>query len=118
TIRSSNQDGTVRANGTSVDYAWDAANQLATITDNRAGGTTTAAYTPTRRPSTLAQPNGIGWTNSYDALDRVPPMLWRRGSASPLGSWSYGYNNRGQRTSSTDITGRAAAYGYDAASRL
>ena len=31
TIRSSN------TNGTSVDYAWDAANQLASVTDNRVG---------------------------------------------------------------------------------
>ena len=39
TIQSSN------ANGTSVNYAWDAANQLVSVTDNRAGGVTTAAYT-------------------------------------------------------------------------
>ena len=48
TIRSSN------TNGTSVDYAWDAANQLVSVTDNRAGGITTAAYTATGRPATLS----------------------------------------------------------------
>ena len=105
-------------NGTSVAYAWDAANQLATITDNRAGGTTTAAYTPTRRPLTLAQPNGVGVAYSYDALDRVTEMLWRQGNSPAFGSWAYTHNDRGQRLSSTDVTGRAATYGYDDASRL
>jgi RHS repeat-associated protein len=51
-------------------------------------------------------------------LDRVTEMLWKQGTSTPFGSWSYGYNNRGQRLSSTDITGRAATYGYDGASRL
>jgi RHS repeat-associated protein len=112
TMRSSN------TNGTSVDYTWDAANQLATVTDNRAGGTTTAAYTSTRRPATLAQPNGVGLTYSYDALDRVTSMLWRQGTSPAFGRWAYTHNGRGQRTTSTDITGRSAAYGYDDASRL
>ncbi len=112
TIRSSN------ANGTSVDYAWDAANHLASVTDNRVGGTTTAAYTSTNRPLTLTQPNGIGLTYSYDALDRVTSMLWRHGTAPAFASWAYTHNERGQRLSSKDITGRAATYTYDPASRL
>jgi RHS repeat-associated protein len=111
-IRSSNE------NGTDVEYTWDAANQLVSVTDNRVGGTTTAAYTPTRRPATLAQPNGIGLTYSYDALDRVTSMLWRQGTSPAFASWGYTHNNRGQRLSATDVTGRSAAYGYDAASRL
>jgi RHS repeat-associated protein len=112
TIRSSN------ANGTSVDYAWDAGNQLVSITDNRAGGATTTAYTPTRRPATLAQPNGTGLTYSYDALDRITSILWRHETSPAFGRWAYTHNERGQRLTVTDITGRNAAYGYDAASRL
>ena len=112
TIRSSN------TNGTSVDYAWDTANELVSVTDNRIGGTTTAAYTPTRRPSTLAQPNGIGLTYSYDALDRVTSMLWRQGASPAFGSWAYTHNERGQRLTSTDATGRIATYTYDTAARL
>ncbi len=106
------------ANGTSVAYAWDEANQLSTVTDNRLGGMTTAAYTGTGRPASLAQPNGVGVTYGYDSLDRVTSMAWQKGTNPAFASWAYGYNQRGQRTSSTDVTAREAAYGYDAASRL
>ena len=103
----------------SVDYAWDAANQLASVTDNRVGGTTTAAYTPTNRPSTLTQPNGVGLTYSYDALDRVTSMLWRQGTSPAFGSWAYTHNERGQRTERRPTSpGGAPTYGYDAAARL
>jgi RHS repeat-associated protein len=113
TIRSSNQDGTPRANGTSVDYAWDAANQFVSVTDNRVGGVTTAAYTPTGRPNALSQPNGVSLAYSYDTLDRVTSLAWQRSPAPPFASWAYTHNGRGQRLTATDVTGRAAAYGYD-----
>jgi RHS repeat-associated protein len=106
------------ANGTSVGYLWDAANQLSTVTDNRLGGMTTAAYTATGRPASLAQPNGVGVTYGYDSLDRVTSMAWKKGANPAFASFAYGYNPRGQRLSSTDVTGRDAAYGYDTASRL
>jgi RHS repeat-associated protein len=112
TIRSSN------TNGTSVDYAWDAANQLVSVTDNRAGGVTTSAYTATGRPSTLTQPSGVGATYSYDTRDRVTSLAWQQGTDPAFGSWSYGFNLRGQRTSVTAVTGRHVAYGYDAVARL
>jgi RHS repeat-associated protein len=51
-------------------------------------------------------------------LDRVTSMLWRLGPAAPFGTWAYAHNERGQRLTSTDITGRAAAYTYDSAARL
>ena len=106
------------ANGTSVAYAWDAANQLQTVTDNRLGGMTTTAYTATGRPFTLNQPNGVGVTYGYDSLDRVTSMAWQKGINPAFSSFGYEYNLRGQRTSSTEVTGREAAYGYDDASRL
>jgi RHS repeat-associated protein len=106
------------ANGTSVAYAWDAANQLVSVTDNRLGGMTTAAYTATGRPSTLTEPNGVGVTYAYDSLDRVLSMAWRKGSAAPVASWTYSYSPRGQRLTATELSGREATYGYDTASRL
>jgi RHS repeat-associated protein len=112
TIRSSN------ANGTSVDYAWDAASQLVSVTDNRAGGVTTAAYTATGRPAALSQPNGVGANYSYDSLNRAVSMTWQKAAAPALAGWAYDYNARGQRLTATDITGRRATYGYDSASRF
>jgi RHS repeat-associated protein len=109
-------------NGTNVEYTWDAANQLASVIDHAAGGTTTAAYTytATRRPDTLTQTNSVVVKYSYDdPMDRVTSMAWRHGTSSPFATWAYTYNDRGQRLSSTEtITGRSAAYGYDDASRL
>jgi RHS repeat-associated protein len=105
-------------NGTSVAYAWDAANQLVSVTDNRLSGETTAAYTSTGRPLSLAQPNGVSATYAYDSLDRVLSMAWKKAAAPAFASWAYSYNPRGQRLTSTGVTGREATYGYDTASRL
>ena len=105
-------------NGTSVAYDWDAANQLVSVTDNRLGGMTTAAYTATGRPASLAQPNGVSATYAYDSLDRVLSMAWKKGAGSAFASWAYSYSPRGQRLTSTELTGREATYGYDTASRL
>jgi YD repeat-containing protein len=105
-------------NGTSVAYAWDAANQLSTVTDNRLGGMTTAAYTATGRPASLAQPNGVSATYAYDSLDRVLSMAWKKGAGAAFANWAYSYSPRGQRLTSTELTGREATYGYDTASRL
>jgi RHS repeat-associated protein len=74
---------------------------------------TTAAYTGTGRPNTLSQPNGVSLAYSYDDLDRVTSMAWRRSPAPAFASWAYTHNNRGQRSTATDVTGRAAAYDYD-----
>jgi RHS repeat-associated protein len=112
TVRSSN------TNGTSVDYAWNAANQLASVTDNRAGGMTVAAYTETGRPSTLSQPNGVSATYTYDNLDRVTSLAWRQGTSLSFANWAYNFNMRGQQTSATDASGRAASYDYDSVARL
>ncbi len=99
-------------------YAWDAANQLSTITDNRLGGMTTAAYTATGRPASLAEPNGVNATYGYDSLDRVTSLAWKKGTAAAFANWAYTYSPRGQRLTSTELTGREATYGYDTASRL
>ena len=57
-------------------------------------------------------------TTSYDALDRVTSMLWRHGTSPAFGNWGCTHNERGQRLTSTDVTGRAVTYGYDDAARL
>jgi YD repeat-containing protein len=76
------------------------------------------AFTATGRPSTLTQPNGVGVTYAYDLLDRVTSTAWKNGTSPAFASWGYAYNERGQRTSATDIAAREASYAYDQASRL
>jgi len=113
TVRSSN------TNGTSIDYTWDAANQLASVTDNRLGGITTPAFTTTGQPSGLVYPNGVNATYAYDNLNQVTSIAWSRGNDPAFARWSYTYNQRGQRLTSTNqVSGRKATYGYDALSRL
>jgi RHS repeat-associated protein len=45
-------------------------------------------------------------------------MAWRQGTSPAFGTWAYTHNERGQRLTSTDVTGRVATYAYDAAARL
>jgi RHS repeat-associated protein len=118
TIRSSN------TNGTSVNYVWDGANQLQSVTDNRVGGVTTAAYGPTGQPSGYTISTGVPAvpavtaTYAYDVQNRVTSLAWQRGTSPAFASWAYTYNDRGQRLTSTELSGRTATYGYDAVSRL
>ena len=112
---------TVRAthdNGASFDYdvayGWDEANQLSTVTDNLTHKSTVATYTKTRKTHTLTQPNGVIATYEYDAIDRTHAVGWGPAGGSLVASWNYTYNGRGQALTSEDITGRKAAYEYDA----
>jgi len=45
-------------------------------------------------------------------------MAWKKGTAAAFASFAYTYSPRGQRLTATEVTGREATYGYDAASRL
>jgi YD repeat-containing protein len=116
TVRSSNPDGTSRPNGTSVDYAWDAANQLVSVTDNNVGATT-PRFTATGQPNIVTYPNGVQATYSYDNLNRVMSLAWQHGT-SPVASASYTYNDRGQRLTAAAANARTATYAYDDAGRL
>ncbi len=113
TIRSSN------VNGTSVDYAWDLANQLVSVLDNRLpGGLTTTAYAVTGRPSLVTQPSGATATYGYDTMNRIASLAWEKAGA-PLATWNSTYSARGQRLTAIDLaTGRQAVYGYDTVARL
>ena len=113
TLQSSNP------NGTSVEYGWDEANQLTSVKDhsvlyNGAPTETNATYSPTGRPSTLSQPNGVAAAYTYNhPVDRLTSMAWQRGSSPAFASSAYTYNDRGQRLTAIDATGRSVAYGYD-----
>src|SRR5262249_18513652 len=74
TVRSSN------TNGTSVDYEWDAANQLAKVTDHNQSGLTVPTFRATGQPETLAYPSGVNAQYTYDNLNRVLSLAWNRGA--------------------------------------
>src|SRR5262249_49899230 len=65
-MRSSN------AGGTSVDYAYDALNRLAKVTDNRlASGETTYTYDNAGNLAGYRYPNGVSHTYSYNTVNRL-----------------------------------------------
>jgi RHS repeat-associated protein len=103
-----------------VSYAWDAAGQLVSVTDNRPpGGVTVASYGLTGHPTTVTQPTGVRASYSYDALDRVTNLAYTQTmGASPLASYAYALHATGRRLSVTESSGRRATYGYDSGYRL
>jgi RHS repeat-associated protein len=112
-MRSSN------AGGVDVAYAWDAANQLVSVTDNRVSpGMTVSSYGLTGQPALVTAPNGVQASYERDALDRVTKLAYAQSGGSPLASYAYALAPTGHRLSVTELSGRSATYGYDATYKL
>jgi YD repeat-containing protein len=81
---------------------------------NRLNGsnTTTYTYDPASNLATVAYPNGIQATFSYDTQNRLT------GQTSRLGNYSYQLGPTGNRTSGSEQNGRAVTWNYDGIYRL
>lgn len=81
---------------------------------NRLNGsnTTTYTYDPASNLATVAYPNGIQATFSYDTQKRLT------GQTSRLGDYSYGLGPTGNRTSGSEQSGCTATWNYDGIYRL
>jgi RHS repeat-associated protein len=117
-MRSSN------VNGTSVNYTYDQANQLATVTDNAAPtgdrpgtGTTTYRYDAAGNPTGYVFPNGVQTADSYDSLNRLTAVTISN-ATTMLASYAYTLGPAGNRLSVTELSGRHVDYGYDKLYRL
>lgn len=116
TLRSSN------TNGASVDYSYDALNQLSTATGNASGarpatGTTTYSYDAGGNLSGYVYPNAVETTYQYNTLNRLTSMSLSK-TTTNLASFTYTLGAAGNRTSVTELTGRKADYTYDDLYRL
>jgi RHS repeat-associated protein len=103
------------ASGVSVGYAYDSQNRLTTVTDNRlpAGqNTTTYTYDDSSYVVTATYPNGLQSAFNWDSRHRLTNL------ANPVASYSYGLDNVGNPTSSTEGNGRTPAWNYDGIYRL
>ena len=110
-MRSSN------ANGSSVNYAYDALNRPATVTDNRlAQGTTSYNYDAVGKLASEVYPNGVQAVNSYDQVNRLTNLSVSK--AQVLASYAYTLDPTGRRLSVAENGGRSASFGYDDVYRL
>jgi RHS repeat-associated protein len=115
----SNVTGVVssNANGTDVQYTYDANNRLASVVDNRTSGTTTYSYDATNQVASIAYPNGVGHVNTYDNRDRLTNVAVN-GPAGVLATYGQTFSPTSHKTSVTENSGRAVNYTYDSIYRL
>lgn len=115
TTRSSNP------NGVSVDYGYNALNQLATVKDNNLlalnGGVTSYSYDSVGNVQSARYPNGVSTSYGYTTLNRLHTITVGT-TASTLASYSYTLAAAGNRTSVSELGGRTVNYSYDASYRL
>ncbi|MFQ5857788.1 MAG: RHS repeat domain-containing protein [Anaerolineae bacterium] len=97
-----------------TNYVYDALNRLISLASPQ--GTSTFAYDALSRRTALSLPNGATATYTYDAASQLLSLVHQL-SGSPIASFSYTYDQVGNRTSLTDLDG-AHNFVYDTLSRL
>jgi YD repeat-containing protein len=116
------------ANGASVAYTYDDLNRLSTVVDNNLPGQNTTSYTydsgvPVDRSSstgwdnasnvaTVATPNGLQSSFTYDTLNRLTAM------STSVASYNHTLGPTGSRTQATESNGRTVNWSYDNIYRL
>lgn len=102
-------------------YAYDNLDRLTSVT-NPLDKTTSYTYFPTGQLESVTTPLGNETSYGLDDDGRVTSMVEPRGNA-PGGNpadytWTYGYDQAGNRTSVTDPLGDQTSYGYDELNNL
>ncbi len=92
-------------------YVYDAAGQIASVTDTR-GRTISYQYDAAGNRTKMTAPDGKITTYAYDANNRLAALT------SPSGTFSFVYDSLGRRTKLTYPNKVATTYGYDVAGRL
>ena len=108
-------------NGISVSYTYDSLNRLSTVVDNRlpsGHNTTTYSYDTASNVATAAYPNGLSSTFSYDNENRVTGLSTVTSSSTPVASYTDTLDPMGNRTGSTEGSGRTLTWSYDGIYRL
>ncbi len=99
------------ANGASMAYTYDDLNRLSTVVDSRLG-TTTYAYDPANNVTTATYPNSFQSIYTYDELNRLTAQ------ASQVSGYTYQLGPTGNRTSASEYSGRQVTWSYDGIYRL
>lgn len=107
--------------GKTRSYAYDKLDRLLTETDERSK-TTTREYFATGQLKSLTTHLGHKTSYGIDDDGRVTSMVEARGNASGATpadyTWTYAYDEAGNRTAVADPLGNDVAYAYDAANNL
>jgi RHS repeat-associated protein len=107
-------------NGTNVGYQYDALNRPVTVTDIHRGiQTTSYSYDGVGNLASETLPNNVGVTYTYDSLNHLVTLnssLLTSNSA--LAGYNYTLGPAGNRTSVSEVSGRAVSYLYDDLYRL
>jgi RHS repeat-associated protein len=98
-------------NGASMAYTYDDLNRLGTVVDSRLG-TTTYAYDPANNVTTATYPNSFQTIYTYDELNRITAQ------ASQVSGYTYQLGPTGNRTSASEYSGRQVTWSYDGIYRL
>ena len=102
-------------------FSYDKLNRVVTETDER-GKTTTSEYFPTGQLESVTTPLGHKTSYALDDDGRVNSMVEARGNVgggTPTDyTWTYQYDEAGNRTRITDPLGNQTQYGYDAINKL
>ena len=102
-----------------MDYGWDAAGRLATVKDNRLEppNVTSYGYDAAGNSTTVAYPNGVVATNTYDTVNRMLGRTFQSGT-SPILGYDYTLGPTGNVSAVVEQSGRSVQYTYDALYRL
>jgi YD repeat-containing protein len=110
TITSSN------ATGTAVSYGYGELNRLSTVTEP-GNAPVTYNYDANGNLGGYVYPNGVSTSYTYDALNRLTQMGSARGGQA-VSSYGYTLGAAGNRQTVTELSGRIVQYGYDDLYRL
>ncbi|MEI7900906.1 MAG: RHS repeat-associated core domain-containing protein, partial [bacterium] len=103
--------------GYTLNYAYDAAGRLASLTAGATNELVRYTYDTAGRLSREDKGNGTYTTYAYDAAGQVLAMTNRAPNGSAHSFFNYVYDSRGNRTSMTTAEG-VTAYQYDAINQL
>jgi RHS repeat-associated protein len=98
-------------------YTYDAASQLATVTDSR-GGIYAYTWDAAGQRETVTYPNGVVTTYAHDSAGRLLELRTESAIGDVLQSYAYQLGSAGYREAVTDWDGTVRSYEYDALYRL
>jgi RHS repeat-associated protein len=122
-----NLDGTLKSKTDStgtVSYTYLPDGSVQTVTD-QSNAQSTFGYDADGNTTSIAYPNGVTQTLTYNTLDQLTSIVGKKTSTgATLTSFSYSYVNpstglpTARRYSMTDTSGTTTSYGYDSLGRL
>jgi RHS repeat-associated protein len=103
-----------------VSYGYDAANRVTSITQPGGSQITVGYSDPSTRPrwTKLTFPGGFTQTTTTDDSGKTKSIVVKSASGTTLRSFTYDYGTNTQIHSVTDQSGNVTTYGYDTVGRL